>query len=262
MAQLNKGVLSSPVHSLHLGSPASSREPTAHTPSVAAVRVGDTTIPYYVKRGRRNSKNVYLKLKTNLELEITIPLGMHVDIKGLLERKRGWIERHYEKLNKCKSIFCENRVLYKGVYRDVITTPLPDASHHDIEVQGDRIVIHHILGVNPQIPLMNWMKAETIRYVIARTHELAKRFDVVFRDVYVKDMRAWGCCARNGDLFFAWQLIALPEELAEYVVVHELAHLLEFNHSKTFKTKLATFCPDYKERRSRLKEIILSPTAL
>ncbi|MGZ4914283.1 MAG: M48 family metallopeptidase [Halobacteriota archaeon] len=204
---------------------------------------------------------MYLKLKMNLELEITVPPDMHVDIEELLERKQAWIERHYQKLTKCKRIFDGNRMLYKGSYHNVVTTASPDATHHDITVLEDRIVIHHAAGVDPRTPLINWMRAETIKYVVARTHELAKQFGIVFRDVHVKDMRAWGCCSRSGDLFFAWQLVALPDELAEYVVLHELAHLLEFNHSKSFKTKLEELCPDYKERRSRLKEIIL-PSAV
>ncbi len=260
VAQLNKGALSPHLNSLNLGSVASDREPALHESRAPTICVGNAAIPYYVKRGRAKSKNVYLKLKMDLELEITIPPGMHVDIADLLERKRGWIERHYQKLMECKPVFCENMVLYKGSYRNVVAVASPNASHHDIAVQENQIAIHHAAGVAPQIPLMNWMKAETIKYVIDRTHILAKQFDIVFRDVYVRDMRAWGCCTRHGDLFFTWQLIALPDELAEYVVLHELAHLLEFNHSKTFKTKLATLCPDYKERRSRLKEIILSPT--
>ncbi len=262
VAQLNKGALSPHLNSLNLGSVASGREPAVHESTAPSIRVGNATIPYYVKRGRAKSKNVYLKLKVNLELEITVPPGMHVNIEDLLEKKRGWIEQHYQKLMECKPVLFENMVLYKGSYRNVVAVASPNASHHDITVQEDRITIHHAAGVDPQIPLMNWMKAETIKYVIARTHNLAKRFDIVFRDVYVKDMRAWGCCTRHGDLFFTWQLIALPDELAEYVVLHELAHLLEFNHSKTFKTKLAILCPDYRERRGRLKEVILSPTAL
>ncbi len=245
---------------LKLGSAIADQEPKDLKSNAPTVCIRDATIPYYVKRGRRHSKNVYLKLKKSLELEITVPPGMRVDVAGLLERKHGWIERHYQKLIECKPIFCGNRVLYRGVYRNVITTASPEAIHPNITVEQDRIVILYAVGSDPRVPLMNWMRAETIKYVIARTHELAKRFHIVFRDVHVKDMRAWGCCTRNGDLLFAWQLIALPDELAEYVVLHELAHLLEFNHSKTFKTKLATFCPDYKQRRSRLKQIILSST--
>ncbi len=262
IAQLNKGALSSRHDSLNLGSVASDQEPGTHELRATAIPVGNVMIPYYVKRGRAKSKNVYLKLKTDLELEITVPPGVHVDIEDLLEKKQGWIERHYRKLITCKPVFRENWVLYKGTYHNVVTKASSHASHHEIVAEEGQIVIYHAVGVNPQIPLMNWMKAETIKYVIGRSHEFAKRFGIIFRDVYVKDIRAWGCCTRNGDLFFTWQLIALPDELAEYVVLHELAHLLEFNHSKTFKTTLATLCPDYKERRRRLKEILLSSAAL
>ncbi len=262
IAQLNKGALSPRHNSLNLSSIASGHELGTHELRATAIPVENVTIPYYVKRGRARSKNVYLRLKTDLELEITIPPGVHVDIEDLLKKKQGWIERHYQKLIKCKPVFREGWVLYKGVYHDIVTKASSSASHHEVMVDEDQIVIHHTPGVNPQIALMNWMKAETIKYVIGRSHELAKRFGIIFRDVYVKDIRAWGCCTRNGDLFFTWQLIALPDDVAEYVILHELAHLLEFNHSKPFKTKLITLCPDYKEHQRRLKEIILSSVAL
>ncbi len=259
VVQSKQDALSPHFDSLELSSATRDQEPAAHKRSVTTVCIGSAEIPVYIKRGRRSSKNVYLKLKMNYELEITIPPGTRVDIEGLLEEKRGWIERQYQKLTKCKPIFCGTRVLYKGSYRNVVTIASLEGTHHDVTVHDHQIVIHYTAGVDPRIPLMNWMRAETIRYVVARTHELAKQFGVVFRDVYVRDIRAWGCCRRNGDLFFAWQLIALPDALAEYVVLHELTHLLEFNHSQTFKAKLATLCPDYKERRRRLKEVILSP---
>ncbi len=54
---------------------------------------------------------------------------------------------------------------------------------------------------------------------------------------------------------FNWQLIALPERLREYVVLHELTHLSEFSHSPAFKRKLATVCPDFRLRERELDKI-------
>jgi hypothetical protein len=55
---------------------------------------------------------------------------------------------------------------------------------------------------------------------------------------------------------FNWQLIALPKELIEYVIDHEIAHLLEFNHSTNFHKRLASLCPNFRERENMLKNII------
>ncbi|MFQ6060534.1 MAG: M48 family metallopeptidase [Thermoplasmata archaeon] len=80
--------------------------------------------------------------------------------------------------------------------------------------------------------------------------------------VIVKDTKRWGYCKRNGDLVLNWQLIALPRKLAEYVILHELAHLSEFSHSKGFRARLAAMCPDYREREDELKKYHASEPAI
>ncbi len=67
----------------------------------------------------------------------------------------------------------------------------------------------------------------------------------------------WGSCSRKGNLNFNYQIVLLPAELADQVIVHELCHLLEFNHSKNFWNLVAKTIPDYRERRQRLKKITI-----
>jgi len=68
----------------------------------------------------------------------------------------------------------------------------------------------------------------------------AKRFGINLRNLYVKDTNRWGYCSKEGDLVFNWELIALPKDLAQYVILHELAHLSVFNHSGKFRATLAS----------------------
>ena len=70
----------------------------------------------------------------------------------------------------------------------------------------------------------------------------------------------WGSCSKSGNINFNYKLALLPESLVDYVVVHELCHLGEFNHSKKFWDLVARTVPDYKERRQelRIKSINLS----
>ncbi len=65
-------------------------------------------------------------------------------------------------------------------------------------------------------------------------------------------VRRWGSCSRRGDLNFSWRLIQCPERLIDYVVIHELAHLLELNHSARFWEHVGRMCPDYPERQREL----------
>jgi predicted metal-dependent hydrolase len=67
----------------------------------------------------------------------------------------------------------------------------------------------------------------------------------------------WGSCSKKGNLNFNYKIAKLPEELADYLVVHEICHIGQFNHSKRFWDLVAQVVPDYKIRRAALKKIKL-----
>ncbi|MDR0222362.1 MAG: M48 family metallopeptidase [Oscillospiraceae bacterium] len=64
----------------------------------------------------------------------------------------------------------------------------------------------------------------------------------------------WGSCSANGSVNFSWRLIMADDGVIDYVIVHELAHLTEMNHSKRFWAVVERVLPDYRERRKRLRE--------
>ena len=63
----------------------------------------------------------------------------------------------------------------------------------------------------------------------------------------------WGSCSGAGNLNFHWKLILMPDEVLDYVVVHELAHRKQMNHSPAFWAEVEKVLPDYRERRRWLK---------
>ncbi len=75
-------------------------------------------------------------------------------------------------------------------------------------------------------------------------------------NISIKDLRTrWGSCSSQGNLNFHYKLVLIPEELADYVVVHELAHLAELNHSARFWEQVRRVIPDYKKKILQLRRI-------
>lgn len=76
--------------------------------------------------------------------------------------------------------------------------------------------------------------------------------------VTVKNQKTrWGSCSAKGNVNFNYQLAFLPEELLDYVVIHELAHRRHMDHSRAFWAEVEKYCTDYRERREQLKEYSL-----
>lgn len=90
---------------------------------------------------------------------------------------------------------------------------------------------------------------------IERACLYAERMSVEFRKIRLNSAKTrWGSCGPQGNLSFNWRLIQAPTEVLDYVVVHELAHLIERNHSVRFWAKVGEFCPDYRAAKLWLKQ--------
>lgn len=87
-----------------------------------------------------------------------------------------------------------------------------------------------------------------------RTAYFAKRMGVTYNRITIREQKTrWGSCSSAGNLNFNWKLVLMPPELLDYVVVHELAHRKEMNHSPRFWAVVENELPDYRERREKLK---------
>ena len=85
--------------------------------------------------------------------------------------------------------------------------------------------------------------------------ELSRRTGMMPADVSVRDFKArWGCCDADGRIRLNWRLVMLPPALREYVLIHELCHLKEMNHSAAFWKLVGKHCGDYRQRRRLLKK--------
>ncbi len=100
-----------------------------------------------------------------------------------------------------------------------------------------------------------WYRREALQVFTECVEHFAPLMNVAPREVKLSTARTqWGSCTARGTVRLNWQLVKMPLELIDYVVVHELAHLLEMNHSSAFWRVVEAACPDYAKLRRELRQ--------
>lgn len=101
----------------------------------------------------------------------------------------------------------------------------------------------------------DWLVAEARRTIVPLAEGYAKRLNKKLRRVTLKDTTSrWGSCSADGVLMFSWRLVMAPQEVLDYVVAHEAAHLVEMNHSAAFWAVVAEIYPRHRAARAWLKQ--------
>ena len=99
------------------------------------------------------------------------------------------------------------------------------------------------------------MRAEAKRDLPPRLAELAERYSFKYNQVRIKhNVSNWGSCSRKGNINLNLNLVRLPEELRDYVMLHELCHLRHPDHGKAFHALLESLCPDHRKKEKELRK--------
>lgn len=97
-------------------------------------------------------------------------------------------------------------------------------------------------------------KAAALSLIKAKIEYFNNIYRFSFGRITIRNQKTrWGSCSRRGNLSFNYKIVLMPEEIADYIIVHELCHLKEFNHSERFWNLVSKVIPDYKEIRKTLK---------
>ena len=115
-----------------------------------------------------------------------------------------------------------------------------------------------------KFPVRNMKKSSRRDYIANRQAALSlaknkveqwnKFFGFSYNRVSIKNQKTrWGSCSKKGNLNFNYKIVHLPERLTDYLIVHELCHLKEFNHSRNFWALVGSAIPDYKNLRKQLR---------
>lgn len=108
---------------------------------------------------------------------------------------------------------------------------------------------------SPKVLLENWYKIKAEKKLTEKTDYFSKLIGVYPKSLTVKNYKSrWGSCSIKGDLSYNWRIILAPNHILDYVVVHELCHLLEHNHSKKYWQHVEDYFPEWKNSRNWLRQ--------
>ncbi|MBL8630499.1 MAG: M48 family metallopeptidase [Rhodospirillaceae bacterium] len=167
-----------------------------------------------------------------------------------LNAQRRWIEKHLETLHPKQTLGDGSTVALLG--QDVMIRAAPDAKRG---VWREGAVIH-VSGNADHLSrrTRDFIKDQAKSVFAAWARTFAGQLSVKVARVAVRDTATrWGSCTRNGNLSLSWRLMLAPENVARYVVAHEVAHLKHMNHSPSFWRTVDTLIGDSKEARAWLR---------
>jgi len=201
-------------------------------------------------------KHSYISIKPDTNgvmIILKTPSKSSLFIHNLLLEKELWIRKKLHKIgnNLPKQINLEDEVL---LYGEVYSIDAP-------EVEPLRVALTRVKTQNTELiekKYNDFYKNEAKRYLTKRVKDFALLMKLDFKEIKFRKMKSrWGSCSSHRVITLNTQLIKIKKELIDYVIVHELAHLVHMNHSKRFHNLVDRYLPNAKEIRKKLKSIYL-----
>jgi predicted metal-dependent hydrolase len=206
---------------------------------------------------RSKRKSIAFIIERDGSLVVRAPLQASDEtIRRLVESKADWIRVTQEKARKLgpapvRKKFVDGEIFFY----------LGQAYRLDI-VKGRKTELHldgsfkmsPTTRLKSRLAFENWYKKHAKALIPGRVSQLAAQYGFDFQQIRITSARTrWGSCSSRGTLSFTWRLVMAPEDMIDYVIVHELVHLRIPNHSREFWRQVGLIMPDYKEKRLWLK---------
>ncbi len=177
-------------------------------------------LAYTIRRHPR-AKNVRISIKADATVVVSAPKRVSKRfIHDFVQEQQVWVTNELAKLNAKKAVWS-----------------LPDGIAQDSYASS---------------------KARSLKFVRERLRHYNEHYQYSYSRVSVKKMSSrWGSCSSEGNMSFHYRLLFLPLELADYVIVHELCHLTEMNHSHRFWQLVRQTVPQYRKHKKALEGYVI-----
>ena len=244
-----------------------------------SISIEGETISYLLQRSRRRRRTIQLQADPESGFKLMVPHTMSVsEIEDFLLKRSKWILKHHadrESVQNAVDWSTGGIAMYRGKRVELVVEErdrgdpgrdLPPTVAKSLE--GDQVTVTVPPDMNDgrkselvRELLTSWYRQEAWDHLTTRVAEFGNLMGVKPSRLKLSDAkRRWGSCSAKQSINLNWRLIMLDDSLIDYVVVHELAHLVELNHSSDFWRVVEGVLPDYRDRRKRLREH--SPTVL
>ena len=215
-----------------------------------------------VIRSRR--KSLCLQVKPT-EIVIRSPqFSPRLALKAFALSKIDWLRKSQQRFSTPQSFrkidyIHGDELLYMGD-KVVLHTATGSKSsvHFDADIRRLSVVISRRVKNQQSYTkkaVIQWYKDQANAYLQQTIPHLAKAMRVSYQGMTVREYKArWGSCSSSGHLSFNWRIFMAPTSVIDSVIVHELAHIKYFNHSKQFWAMVYAQCPDYQQQHTWLKD--------
>jgi predicted metal-dependent hydrolase len=220
------------------------------------LRLGARHVRLWLVPNRRARRYV-LRLRPDGAARVTIPRGgSAAEAKRFAERNAAWLEkqllRQATRPSVPKTWPAGTEILFRG--ERVRLEFGVNGETGSIRFGSEVVRLRELAGdLRPAVERHLWRVAA--RELPARVLELAALHQSSVRRVTVRNQRSrWGSCSRRGTVSLNWRLVQAPVFVRDYIILHELAHLREMNHSRRFWREVARLCPDFAAAEKWLKQ--------
>lgn len=233
-----------------------------------SIKINQRTIPFTIRRSSR-ARRLRLQIKSDEpELVLTVPrwtLGIEID--RFLEKQTPWIEKHWAKLEKQNAKRPKPKYLAGDTFYyfgEPVTLKLIPSylKRPSIRIRGNemQVSLHRDITLTEgkkQVKkvIQEFYKQKASEAIHDRLQYFNQHYQFKYNRVTFRNQKTrWGSCSSRKNLNFNWRLIMAPIQVIDYVVVHEMCHLEQMNHSKKYWALVAERIPLYKEVRKWLRE--------
>lgn len=206
---------------------------------------------------RSARKTVQIAVTPEMKVVVRAPKRLPLrEIERFVQAQEKWIIQQKQKLEpqyRLRAAFTADAGQYFPVLGELRTITL--AERMDAALERDCLLLPE--DTEKRLPALEQLLRRTTSEQVTRLirqHSASMQLYPT-KLVVTSAKTRWGSCGKNGHTCFSWRVACLPLPLMEYIVVHELAHLREHNHSPQFWTVVAAELPDARQRRQALREL-------